>query len=1163
MTNGEQQEHSAGIWRALAQRSAERPATSRAVYRRLSRRLATRPAGESSSARLWEGLARRVDFAQYRPRRIADVAEETVHEAGQSFSVLRSPAGSYLRLTPAERELWLLMDGNQTVAGLATIGFLRFKQLLPVAGLVQTLRGQGFLADAPVGIYQQLRRQQQQRTVEGWGQRLLATLRGKTFAVAGIDGAISTIYRWGGWLLFTWPALILLGLIVLAGLASFILVSRSEAGGAYAVLDPDNVVVGLLALWGALLLSFVLHELAHALTVKHFGRRVLRGGVMLYYGMPAAFVDTSDIWLAGQRARIGVSLAGPICDLAVGSLGALAALLLPAGDLGGAAYKLAVACYLAALLNCNPLLELDGYYILVDWMRLPNLRARALAFIGGPLWQKLRAEALELRKTSRPEPGAAWLRQLLAALSHEERVFALYGMFSAAYTALAVVLAALFWQEQLVGVLGDLWAGGPAGRMLALLIAAVVIAPLGLGLIFAAWAVVRAAAAWVARRGYGRSPLIVAATLSLFALALAGLPLRYGLTIETALIAPLLWLVALAAQLSLHTDYRGAAVARALDSFLVVSVLELCSLAGYLLLPGQGQLWAILGIVGFSLLMFAGFVALLDVDLRQSRPSVLAISALLQALAFTAGGLAIGVIQATQPGAPFVWAVISATPIYAGATALAMLLPLLVGMRDSRLIWSWGLLWLGVAAQMVSYLLERLPDWRNSPPALAMLVLAAGMWAAAWCSHYVALRQVSVRDLSWPLQPALGEGQRLQRAFQHSYAALYRMTHAHYGSQRSQALDDRMDVLAATANWEITLDREQARIGAGLAAAPLNAQGERYAEVLRYAVATIEGLAGATFARRAIQAAYDALPWPEREAADQRCFPNTPWAYELSKAFGDAREARLRLLRQVEVFDACSDDELQTIAAALEQQHVAAGQVLLAEEARPRGLWIVEAGEVAVKRGDTLEEELHRGECFGEVGNRVAGRLYRTTVDSDLLYLPPDELKRMLREAAPHTGEGVALLETRRRLEQVPLLHHLPRVTLLALARTAERRRLPERSFIVRQGQPSGFFYVIVAGRAAVVQRATDDTANGAAPGATDPPDQKPRLVAQLGPAEFFGELELLHRTPPMASVIAITPIELIAIPHSSLTGLLTGAQRFASGLERVGSGRMRDLVRG
>ncbi|NTW00224.1 MAG: cyclic nucleotide-binding domain-containing protein, partial [Oscillochloris sp.] len=618
--------------------------------------------------------------------------------------------------------------------------------------------------------------------------------------------------------------------------------------------------------------------------------------------------------------------------------------------------------------------------------------------------------------------------------------------------------------------------------------------------------------------------------------------------IQTALIPPLLWLSALAAQIVLQSDYRGAQVGRALASFLAVSIIELLAQGGYLLLPALSWLWSNLEICSFTLLMFAGFVSLLDVDLHQSRPSELATSALMLGIAFLAGGLTIGIIQEAQPGRNFLWVVIEAAPIYLSIVALALLLPQLIGLRDSRLLWCWLLLWLGIAAQTVSYLLELLPVWRNTPPAIAMLTLSSGLWAAAWCTHYLTLRQISTYDLIWKFQPAMSEAERLQRAFQHCYAGCYRLLYDLYGARRAQALDDRMDVLAATANWDITLDREQARISPALTAGPLDVQGARYAEVLRYTVATIEEHAGASFARRAIRAAYDALPWPEREAADRQIFPNTPWANEISRAFGDVRDARLRLLRQVEIFTVCDDHELQALAAALESHQVAAGHVLLAAGSAPSGLWIVEAGEVAIKEKGELVGEIHRGDFFGEVGNNLqdmTNRSYQATIESEVLFLPGAEIEHMLREVAPHAGEGVALIETVRLLERVPLFHGMPRTALRDLARHAERIHHPARSVIVRQGRPSGRFYLIVQGKATVIRLAPEDSTN------------KPYIVAQLGPEEFFGELELLRGGPPMASVISTIPIELLSIPHTVIGAMLAHTSNLARGLEQIGSGRI------
>jgi putative peptide zinc metalloprotease protein len=133
------------------------------------------------------------------------------------------------------------------------------------------------------------------------------------------------------------------------------------------------------------MIHVVLHEAAHALTCKHFGRAVRRAGVGWYYFVPVAFVDTSDIWPAPQWQRVLVSAAGPYSNLVLAGIAALAAQM-PLPDVATQAlWGFSLMGYGLALVNLNPLLELDGYYILMDLLEAPNLRARALACLGAAL----------------------------------------------------------------------------------------------------------------------------------------------------------------------------------------------------------------------------------------------------------------------------------------------------------------------------------------------------------------------------------------------------------------------------------------------------------------------------------------------------------------------------------------------------------------------------------------------------------------------------------------------------------------------------------------------------------------------------------------------------------------------------------------------------------
>jgi putative peptide zinc metalloprotease protein len=175
-----------GLWAALA-RAADAPTVGAGdIWRGVDRRLLTGQAPAATG--MWAALAQQLDPAQYYPHAVPDVAEEVLVEAGQQLTVIRSPRGNYLRLTDLQRELWHQMDGAHTVTQLATQAFLKYKQLLPVGDLVTALRSEGFLADQPVGVYQNLATAMEAGTAEGWGRRLLRALAGNTWQFKDIDG---------------------------------------------------------------------------------------------------------------------------------------------------------------------------------------------------------------------------------------------------------------------------------------------------------------------------------------------------------------------------------------------------------------------------------------------------------------------------------------------------------------------------------------------------------------------------------------------------------------------------------------------------------------------------------------------------------------------------------------------------------------------------------------------------------------------------------------------------------------------------------------------------------------------------------------------------------------------------------------------------------------
>ena len=139
----------------------------------------------------------------------------------------------------------------------------------------------------------------------------------------------------------------------------------------------DRIGIGALVFLLGRFLVVAFHELAHGLVVSSYGRRVSRAGLKLMLVFPFAFVDTSDGWFEPRRRRLAISAAGPDQRPARGRRVLARGGLRRTGTLRDVLFQLAFAAYVGAFSNLNPLLDRDGYHMLVDWLGEPGLRKRA------------------------------------------------------------------------------------------------------------------------------------------------------------------------------------------------------------------------------------------------------------------------------------------------------------------------------------------------------------------------------------------------------------------------------------------------------------------------------------------------------------------------------------------------------------------------------------------------------------------------------------------------------------------------------------------------------------------------------------------------------------------------------------------------------------------
>ena len=425
-------------------------------------------------AGVFEALDRAVEPGTQRPCLAADI--EVARFSGRwqgEHAVVHNPrTHTYFRLSGAEADLIDSFDGTTTVHDLSVTVMTTDDGLAPeeVAGLVDFLHRRGFLTTPWVDSYalltSRIARPSTRLLDRAW--RRLATL---TIRFPGARRFIDVIYGAGGRFAFSVGTQILMFAVLVAGVVAFATESRRAT---FTLLGPPTTAAAA-TLFGLGLVALFFHEVGHALAIRHAGRQVLGAGFQLYLANPAFFIDSSDMVMAPRTARAINAIAGPYTEGAVASVAALGALVAGPTAIGEVLFRFAGVTYVFTLINLVPFLELDGYWLLTDLLDIPDLRPRALAFLRYDLRERIVAR----RSLTRGEWGLT-----------------LFGTVGVAFTVVAFVLAWLFWWPIARAFGGGIWRLGAAGRVLLVVLIALVLGPVAHGLGDGA----RAIARWVKGR---------------------------------------------------------------------------------------------------------------------------------------------------------------------------------------------------------------------------------------------------------------------------------------------------------------------------------------------------------------------------------------------------------------------------------------------------------------------------------------------------------------------------------------------------------------------------------------------------------------------------------------------------------------------------------------
>lgn len=367
-------------------------------------------------------LDRRVRLA---PR--ADLLAALAAQSPLGGGVLTDPlTRQHYEFTAEERTLFERLRSSATLRDLQRMLERAFapRQFSPtmIAGYLSRLHASGLLvaegAEQAAALAERRAEQSATRRRWAWTQLLGWRLPGinPDRVLSHFTGLARLVFSPLGAVLFT--------LIGIAGLAVLLANFSQLVAEAPSVAELRSPQLWLRL---ALALGFVksLHELGHALSCKRYGGAVPEMGVMLLALTPCLYTDVSDAWRLPRSQRLIVSGAGILVELALAALSLVVWRLTEPSWLHLAALDVAFVCSFGTLLvNGNPLLRYDGYYLLSDLTTTPNLWSRSRIAVRQRLarWiEKPTREAVEREPT--------WL--------------ALYGVASQAY--LTVVMVSLLW----------------------------------------------------------------------------------------------------------------------------------------------------------------------------------------------------------------------------------------------------------------------------------------------------------------------------------------------------------------------------------------------------------------------------------------------------------------------------------------------------------------------------------------------------------------------------------------------------------------------------------------------------------------------------------------------------------------------------------------------
>ncbi|QEG21175.1 HlyD family efflux transporter periplasmic adaptor subunit [Mariniblastus fucicola] len=310
-----------------------------------------------------------------------DLVIEVSNYQGEDSWVVKDPVAlKYFQLREPEYFASQMLDGDTSAVEIRDALEAEFPELKitteTIHFLVNSLHKNGLLISDLPGQSEPLKQRRNKELKQKATQLLMSVM---SIRFPGVDPEPFLNWLYPKVRFLFWPSTTLACVLLMVSATVLVLSNLNEFYSKLPEFGQFFNVRNMLFMGAIMIVTKSIHELGHGLMCKHFGGECHEIGFMLLVMTPAMYCNTSDSWLLPNKwHRIAIGAAGMYVEMVIAAVATFVWWHTHPGWLHYLALNTIFLCSVSTIVfNLNPLLRYDGYYMLSDYLEIPNLAQKS------------------------------------------------------------------------------------------------------------------------------------------------------------------------------------------------------------------------------------------------------------------------------------------------------------------------------------------------------------------------------------------------------------------------------------------------------------------------------------------------------------------------------------------------------------------------------------------------------------------------------------------------------------------------------------------------------------------------------------------------------------------------------------------------------------------